>query len=179
MDPLRDHLEKLREGVQDVSEHAASREDVLCRAGCASCCQDGLSVSTVEAFEVALAAAALPDAVKRRLGASEGCAFLVEERCAVYAARPMVCRSQGLPLAYPAGTVPVERLSARAVDGRDLSWCPLNYEVDPPERHEILDAGRVDEILAAINHEFCRRDGRSSLDRVSLRSLALKARDAT
>lgn len=163
-------LEQLSQQVDAFAARVGARDDVVCRSGCNACCQVELSVCHLEAARVARAVAERPS--RDGLGAGGGCAFLVESRCAIYAARPLVCRSQGLPLAYEAGTIPASSLSARASDGRDLTWCPLNFENDSPDRADILDAQRVDVTLASLNRDFCEDRGLDPLERVSLRTLA-------
>src|SRR3954453_10454684 len=73
--------------------HAARLE---CRHGCSSCCVDGLTVFDVEAELIRrghrdLLATGVPHA-------AGACAFLDSEgACRIYAERPYVCRTQGLP----------------------------------------------------------------------------------
>jgi Fe-S-cluster containining protein len=50
--------------------------------------------------------------------------MLVDQRCAVYDARPLICRSHGLGV--------VERAGAAA------AWCELNYTGAPPPRASLL-----------------------------------------
>ena len=67
-----------------------------CHRGCSACCVDGLSVSLVEAEPIRRVHAEL---LKHgRPHARGACAFLDEDgACRVYAERPNVCRSYGLP----------------------------------------------------------------------------------
>ncbi|MCU0672558.1 MAG: YkgJ family cysteine cluster protein [Myxococcota bacterium] len=106
------------------------------------------------------------------------CVMLGDDgRCAVYAARPLVCRSQGLPLAYPNDVVPIEAVRARAGD-KALVWCPLNFTTRPPTGPDLLDAGRLDEALALLNRAYV-GDG-DPLVRIDLRDLvAAAARERT
>lgn len=94
-----------------------------CQNGCSGCCVDGVTVFSVEAENIrrrhhGLLANGSPH--------PEGkCAFLDErEWCRIYAHRPYVCRTQGLPLRWieeqPEGSV---------VELRDI--CPLNDEGEP------------------------------------------------
>jgi hypothetical protein len=89
--------------------HAARTQ---CRNGCASCCVDDLTVFAVEA-----------EAIQRGFGEllREGtphvegaCAFLDEAGgCRVYAQRPYVCRTQGLPLRWLEETTTGEIIERR------------------------------------------------------------------
>ena len=79
--------------------HLVHAARLQCREGCSSCCIDDLTVFEVEAEQVRrhhaeLLATGTPHAV----GA---CAFLDERgACRIYAQRPYVCRTQGLPLRW-------------------------------------------------------------------------------
>ncbi len=154
---------------------AAARRgaDLACGAGCSACCRVELSVSPVEA--------ALVERAVRTRGpwepAAEGCAMLdAEGRCAVYDARPLVCRSQGLPLAYPEGTVTPGAIRGHA-GSAELSWCPLNFRRRPPVSADVFDARRADEALALVNRAFCAERGRDPLERIPLRTLAARGAD--
>lgn len=105
--------------------------------------------------------------------APERCVMLEDDgRCAVYASRPLVCRSQGLALAYPSDVVPVEAVRARAGD-KALVWCPLNFTTRPPTGADVLDAGRLDEALAVLNRASV--GTRDPLTRWALRDLVSAA----
>lgn len=190
-----------------------------CQAGCAGCCQDGLSVSAIEAAVIRDYLDRLPAAQRRRIATSadaergstagpnassaaaaddggSGCAFLDPQgRCAIYPVRPLVCRSQGLPLAYPADLVPADALRFAARDGRAVVCCPLNFAADAasnstrakaPGAADILDAERIDLVLAVLNRRFVAAGCNStavgadpttaSLARTSLRALARGSR---
>jgi len=145
---------------------AAHAGRLQCRVGCASCCVDDITVFEVEADRIlrALEGQAL------RPGPTGACALLDSDgACRVYAVRPYVCRTQGLPLRWgedgPEG--PVER--------RDI--CPLN---DGDPAIESLPAevcwtlGPVEERLAGAQRAAQKAQGESDdaeLRRVSLRSL--------
>jgi Fe-S-cluster containining protein len=97
-----------------------------------------------------------------------------DDACAIYAARPLVCRSQGLPLRYPAELIPAESLRARSGSGA-VTWCPLNFREAasrPPAAADVLDAERVDQALALINRRYAERTGTDPLARTALRALA-------
>lgn len=143
-----------------VAALAAQHGDRLqCRAGCAGCCVDGLTVFEIEADRIRTHHAAL--LAKGKPGPAGACAFLDDEgRCRVYADRPYVCRTQGLPLRWFDHD--------RHAELRDI--CELN-EPGPPL--EALDAddcwllgpyeGRLAYLQASTN------DGQ--LSRVALRDL--------
>lgn len=167
----------LREKVDAFTRETEARRhaDLACRAGCAACCHVSLEVSDVEAAAVREAVLALDEAARARLAErasrdrEEGgpCVMLEDERCVIYAARPLVCRTQGHALRYPSGTLP--RGAARATSGAgDVTWCPLNYSERAPSAADVLDAERVDVLLALVN----RRATDRPLARTSLALLA-------
>ncbi|MCA9711141.1 MAG: YkgJ family cysteine cluster protein, partial [Myxococcales bacterium] len=99
----------LRRRVDDHFEAAQERSPgaMQCRAGCARCCHQRFGVFEVEAHRLrtALARLARTDPERRRRvraqaddpAAQSRCALLVDDRCAVYDERPMICRTHGLP----------------------------------------------------------------------------------
>ncbi len=134
----------------------------------------------VEAALLREGAAALDDAARERLSArlealapGAPCVFLEDDgRCAVYASRPLVCRTQGLPLRYPDGLVPVEAIFSRARGGGGaITWCPLNFTERAPSSEDVLDAARVDTMLALSNREA----GGDAERRTALADLAREA----
>jgi len=152
-------------------------DDLQCRAGCSACCAVELSVSGVEAARIEEALEALDAEARARVAGRASrrgrCVMLEDDgRCAVYEARPLVCRTQGLPLAYPRGTLPAEAVRARGGGDREITYCPLNFEARGPDAGDVLDAERVDRTLALINR--LRAEGRRSdpLARVPLATLA-------
>jgi Fe-S-cluster containining protein len=124
--------------------HVLHAARLQCREGCSSCCVDDLTVFEVEAAQVRrhheeLLATGAPHA--------EGaCAFLDERgACRIYADRPYVCRTQGLPLRW------IDEDDDGTSERRDI--CPLNEEGEPiTELH--ADAcwtlGPVEERLALL-----------------------------
>lgn len=182
-DPLADYL-ALRAKVDSFARGVAERrDDLTCRSGCSGCCHVRLEVSDVEADALRRALqrlvgsdagrAALSESLARSAATADTCVLLDEDgRCLAYEARPLVCRTQGLPLRYPADTVPVEALSGRAAGG-DVTWCPLNFRERRPEPEDVLDAERVDVMLGLVNAKATSPGDR--LRRTSIESLARAA----
>lgn len=102
------------------ARHAAR---LRCARGCSACCVDGLRVFEVEAERIRRAhGALLRGALPHPPGA---CAFLdASGACRVYADRPFVCRTQGLPLRW------VEEHGDELEERRAL--CELNVPGGPP-----------------------------------------------
>ena len=140
--------------------HVLHAARLACRRGCASCCVDGLTVFEVEAEPIRrLHAGLLATGVPHEEGA---CAFLdAEGACRIYAERPYVCRTQGLPLRW------LEERDGHPVELRDI--CPLNDLAGPIEELPAEDCwtlGPVEERLAQLQ-----LDAGTTGDRTALRSL--------
>jgi Fe-S-cluster containining protein len=125
---LRAALVQLRARVDAHFDAAVARTPAAftCREGCDRCCHQRFSVFEVEAAPLREALTALgrrdPE-LRARVRAQAGdpahsdrCALLVDGRCAVYSARPLICRSHGLPVAVDAES-----------GGLRLDCCPLNF----------------------------------------------------
>ncbi|MFB3819563.1 MAG: YkgJ family cysteine cluster protein [Candidatus Methylomirabilales bacterium] len=160
-------LAALAELYEDVDAEAARLGAVhgprlLCGQGCTRCCIDGVTVFEVEAEHIrrrhgSLLAGARPH--------PEGaCAFLDDAgACRIYADRPYVCRTQGLPLRWTE-----EHHDGSIVERRDI--CPLNGPGPPIEtlrQDECWTIGPAEGRLVALQARLA--GGR--LRRVSLRSL--------
>jgi len=139
--------------------------ELACRRGCADCCQDGLTVFTVEADLIrhhyrALLAHGIPHA-------PGACAFLgAEGECRIYPQRPYVCRTQGLPLRWQD-----EDDYGQTVELRDI--CPLNEDplgvpVLALAAEQCWSLGAFEGALASLQAEA---QGSFALKRESLRGL--------
>jgi Fe-S-cluster containining protein len=152
------YSELVRETDRMVTQLARRyHRHVLCRAGCSPCCRHDLSVFAVEAEAVRRALSALPEAtcaVLSRQAEAEpaSCPLLVDDRCAIYDARPLICRTQGLPLLIEAD------------DGRqEVDFCPLNFAEAGAMKD--LDQGHLviledlNSKLVHANRGYCLREG--------------------
>lgn len=149
-------------------DHRASQiasghgERLQCRRGCSQCCVDDLTVFEIEAENIRLTHAAL--LVQQEPHPQGACAFLdADGGCRIYADRPYVCRTQGLPLRWID-----EGHDGELVELRDI--CPLNDEGTPIvelAHDECWTIGPVEERLASLQHQF----GFGQMTRVPLRSL--------
>lgn len=166
---LRDLHAELDAAAAAVAARVAPR--LRCARGCSACCLDDLTVTAVEAERIREAAPALlEDGEPGPLGA---CAFLDEAgACRVYADRPSVCRTQGLPL-----RVLYENDEDEIVERRDI--CPLNLDGGPPldalDESETWLVGPFELRLSEIDDRFAEAVGRdAAAERVPLRSLFRK-----
>jgi hypothetical protein len=156
---IRLHAEVDRQTDRLRAVHAARLQ---CRKGCSGCCTDDLTVFEIEAQRIRRHHTELLS--RDTPHPPGGCAFLDEAGgCRIYADRPYVCRTQGLPL----------RWIALGPDGepaelRDI--CPLN-EAGPPVETLSPDAcweiGPFEAWLAELQAGI---DG-GALRRIPLRSL--------
>lgn len=88
-------------------------QHMMCRAGCDQCCMD-FSILPVEYYSILQEAG--DDLKKGRVtNDDQACPFLVDHRCTIYNARPIICRTQGLPIVFMVD----EQL--------ELSACELNF----------------------------------------------------
>ena len=129
-----------------------------CKRGCSSCCVDGITVFTIEAERIRAHQAELLE--RGAPHAPGACAFLdAQGACRVYADRPYVCRTQGLPLRW----IDEER----SAELRDI--CPLNEAGDPIEQLPEKSCWTLGETEARLA-ELQRALGAES-ERVALRAL--------
>ncbi|MBJ6727830.1 YkgJ family cysteine cluster protein [Geomesophilobacter sediminis] len=145
--PLQNYL-TLLERVDALCARTATQfaDHITCRPGCDSCCRH-LSISAVEAAALVHALRELPEeqaALVREQAqaadASSPCPLLHDGLCLIYHARPIICRTHGLPLL-------IRQDGAARVD-----FCPDNFQgIDRIPGSAVLDLERLNEMLAAIN----------------------------
>ena len=152
---LRLHAEVDAQSAALAARHASRLQ---CRRGCSACCVDGITVFAIEAERIrAQHAELLAHGAPHAPGA---CAFLgAEGECRIYADRPYVCRTQGLPLRW----IDEERQA----ELRDI--CPLNEAGAPLETlpaESCWTLGETEARLAALQRTFG-----AAGERVALRAL--------
>jgi uncharacterized protein len=157
-------LERLHRAIDAaVAPLAATHSARLqCRLGCTGCCVDDLTIFEVEAEGIRRhCARLLAEEAPHPVGA---CAFLgAAGECRIYAHRPYVCRTQGLPLRWLD-----EAPDDHVVELRDI--CPLNDVGEPIEdlpAEQCWTLGPIEARLAALQRE---QDGGEER-RVRLRDL--------
>lgn len=141
---LRKYL-SLREEVdrECARLYALHAPHLQCREGCDQCCMD-FGIFPAEYY--AILEQAGNHIQNGRKPVSEGaCPFLINHRCVIYAARPIICRTQGLPLLFMGD------------EGWELSACELNFtQFDFGNFHEenTFPLDRYNSRLYLINKEF-------------------------
>lgn len=119
---------------------------ITCSAGCSSCCTS-ITVFPVEAAAMRETLANLPEQeaedIRRHVSAhadGERCPLLFNHRCLLYEARPIICRTHGLPIIY-------------TNDGRRSSdCCPLNLtNTESLPGSQVIDLDKLNTVLVAVN----------------------------
>lgn len=157
---LKDLYEKVEAFERKLS--AEARGFSQCRKGCSRCCHVDLSVFQLEAEAVTSWFEKKSAEEKEELRGlwsgiqpSEQCAFLVNDACTIYEARPLICRTQGLPL----------RFHENGETYADV--CPLNEEMlNVVTAEEVLNLDLVNTILSKLE-----RAGGEERPRVRLHDL--------
>jgi len=151
---MKKRLENYLQLVSRVDQLCKSAQEALhvhlsCAEGCSSCCKS-ISLFSVEAAAICAAVAALPEAKAESVRnkakmAVEGdvCPLLLENLCLVYAFRPIICRTHGLPIMFT-------DQGERRVD-----YCPKNLQdCKTLPGSAVIDLDRLNELLVAVNLLF-------------------------
>lgn len=147
----RDFLKKVDDKFQEIAQKHP--QDFQCKLGCHSCCKPNLTVNELEhsaiqdffdrnpeaLIEAQRLATAKPHGKKR-------CAMLDEKgACAIYEARPLVCRSHGAPLQF--------RDPDSKEEDRFRDVCPLNFtgkNIGELEPIDVINLDTINTLLALL-----------------------------
>lgn len=118
MNSAKEGYLKLRDKVDALSEKLEKmhRPHLACKMGCDLCCMD-YSIFPIEFYSIAhrleqqKVKIKLPSVTRQ-----DNCVFLKDHVCAIYAERPIICRTHGLPLLY-----------VNEEEEWELSACELNF----------------------------------------------------
>ena len=165
-----------RQLMADVMEEAERLkicygEHMKCRKGCSECCTD-LTLLPLEWY-------ALREVLKKEnpplkpAGQDDRCSLLVDDACALYPYRPLICRTHGLPLLYLTEEYNDAGIQIKADDPEwQISWCDLNFtEVSEEMMEDIFDPEDVinmeewNLLLGRLNREFLKTPEGSSFQR--------------
>jgi hypothetical protein len=169
----RDDYVRLQEKVDGFFSRVEARHGAAmsCRTGCHDCCRVALTVTAVEAATITAALEGLPSeersaiAEAARSAPADRCAALDEQgRCRIYEARPLVCRSHGLPIRMPA------RRGLPVVDA-----CFRNFTRGLPEDDCVLDQQTLSTMLAAVEARHAHETASPAGTRTALRALLAAA----
>lgn len=156
---IADYLQLIQDIEQELQRVASlfPKDLLQCSPGCSSCCTE-FSVSPLEAaiivenLHIAVAGKTSPPS----------CAFLKDKRCTIYRIRPILCRTQGMPIGY------IDTASSCI----EVSACPLNFADDYPlTENELFLMDGFNSRLADLNHRYCKAAGLDMHARVALATL--------
>ena len=129
-----------------------------CKPGCYECCIN-FSVFSLEASLI-IEQIKIESAIVE--SKDDLCRLLKNERCTIYKVRPIICRTQGIPLGY------VDEDSGMV----EISACHLNFADDYQfKEDEILFMDRFNSRLSELNHAYCNDFNLDPLTRIPLSSL--------
>lgn len=131
------------------SIETALGDQITCSAGCSSCCTS-ITIFPVEAAALRNTLEALPEQEAESIrshaaqnASGERCPLLSHHLCLLYSARPIICRTHGLPIIY---TEEHQRKS---------DCCPLNMAaVESVSGSNVVDLDRLNTLLAAVNSHY-------------------------
>jgi len=155
-------------GAAEAREGAS----ITCHAGCSDCCRR-FTVTGIEAEVIREGLATLPAARRAELAsraadpATDVCPALDPDgRCAIYAHRPVICRTHGLPIRF------TEQRAGRSLPMIDA--CPKNFvgrdlaDVSPAS---VMDQTTLSTILGALDAANAAETGRSRGERAAITDL--------
>jgi len=146
---------------QAIAELVEKRypDSLNCKPGCDSCCVP----FSLLPLEAALASEALAGTDVTATTDPERCALLLNGLCSIYSARPIICRTQGLPIAY----------LDESGENLEVSACPLNFADDYPfSLDDLLLLDQFNSRLIELNVRYCRSNGLEPTKRIPIRTLA-------
>jgi len=117
--------------------------DMQCQTGCSDCCHVRLSITQIEADAVRAEVARWPAERRAALAddpAPDRCAALdAQGRCKIYAARPVVCRSHGVPIRMRRDALPV------------IEACHRNFTRTEADADCVLDQTTLSAMVLAVD----------------------------
>ena len=127
---------------------------ITCAAGCSSCCI-AITLFPVEAAAMRKELAALPaqqaDKIRQHVSQhldTERCPLLHNHRCLLYAARPIICRTHGLPIIYTEH------------GQRQSDCCPRNLsEAKTVPGSSVVNLDTLNTLLVAVNSIYLSQSG--------------------
>ena len=170
-------VKDLYQKVGEFSEGLSSDSQALshCQKGCSRCCYVDLSIFHVEADNIQNWFEKLPTSQQtllkekwqKPLKSTENfhqetvssCAFLHEEACTIYEARPLICRSQGLAMKF------------KEEEAEYLDICPLNEDMlEELTEKEVLNLDLLNMILVQLEKADAENAVRPRIKLTDLRS---------
>jgi len=141
------NYQKLTQKIEHLCNkiHSLYKDHINCGKGCSKCCISGLTLVPVE-FDY------IKEKIKHKKitpNKTKGACVLLENgQCQIYQHRPLVCRTQGLPLLY----------------GEELSLCDTNFKNMNGafcfSAGTLIDMTKVNSVLAAVDLEYVKETGK-------------------
>lgn len=136
-------IESLQENASSFFDKIMTKypDEMTCKAGCSKCCHTDISVFKVESQRIISWFNSLSAETKSELKSlwqdqteKGACTFLYNDRCSIYDARPVICRTQGAPLFIATENI--------------LDYCPLNFKEGDPPKEDWLNLERLNTMLS-------------------------------
>ncbi|MGE4288197.1 MAG: YkgJ family cysteine cluster protein [Salinivirgaceae bacterium] len=153
---LRNEIDAASEGLE--KKH---KNQMACKKGCSMCCE------SLRLFPLELAAIRqelgeyIQQLPKKRFRLNpKACRFLVNDICTIYASRPIICRTQGLPLLY----------ENKQGTGFEFSTCRLNFKevtIQSFNNANALFMSPFNSRLFLMNQQYIKQLNNSKLSSVS------------
>ncbi|MBM4102826.1 MAG: hypothetical protein FJ263_02085 [Planctomycetes bacterium] len=153
MDNTITTIQQYRELRRQTDKLAAELEKLhadrmVCRKGCCQCCTN-LTVFPVEFFSI-VEEMKQAGITKPAFDAAKACGYLDDKgECIIYPYRPIICRTQGLPLAF----------YDEPQQGYSVTFCPKNFaDADPAKLdfgpNNTLNLDELNDELFKIHLQF-------------------------
>jgi Fe-S-cluster containining protein len=145
------HFKKYKNLVAEIEQSAKPLEEMhskhmLCKNGCDLCCID-FSIFPVEFYYILSELKKSGTKLELELlQKGNTCAFLKNHSCTIYAHRPIMCRTHGLPLIY-----------VNDDDEYELSACELNFtefDFEDFTMENTLPQDKFNSKLFLLNRDF-------------------------
>jgi len=147
------------------------RDHLQCLSGCSDCCGHSLTFFPIEIAHIADFIADSPadrqQAIFDHLSAysqtdqTSPCPMLVNGRCLVYEARPLLCRTHGLMLL-------IQREDSTAAIERSCNLNFLDMDLGAVDASQAINQSLLSTILFQVNGLFCQAVGINLDERMSL-----------
>jgi Fe-S-cluster containining protein len=140
---MKKPIETLQENASGFFDKTIQKfsQEMKCKEGCSKCCYTDISIFKVESERIKEWFHSQDELKKKELkelwstkNFAGACSFLYDERCTIYEARPVICRTQGVPLFLATENV--------------LDYCPLNFEGGDPPKEDWLNLERLNTMLS-------------------------------
>ena len=149
-------LAELESHITSLTAQLGSR--ISCKPGCSSCCEP-FDVLPLEAAHILHSMST----ISRPQTQSQSCVFLIQQLCSIYSCRPIICRTQGLAIAY------IDSDN----EAIEVSACPINFPEDCTlETEDLLFLDIFNQRLFELNSIYIANRPQLANQRIPLTLLA-------